>query len=200
MYKKLIPALFALLSLAGCAQKTFTSEEKKLIMDSPDLMKVLTIKNQQDSLSLRTPSTEVTVADMNSEEYKELCRKMVYTCYEPVYDCAGMVAAQVGVPKRIAMIKRFDKAAAPWEDYCNLRIVETRGIKRESIETCASIPGKMDTLMRWKDITVAYLDPDCKRGEPREVTEDVTGYAAVLFQQQIDLMDGILFTDRLGEE
>ena len=200
MYKRLFISLCAILFLAGCTSGTFTGEEKKMIRNSPDLLNVLTIEDRQDSLFLRTPGSEVTAADMNSKEYAELCRKMIYTCYEPVYDCAAMVASQVGVAKRIAVIKRLDKPASPWEDYCNLRMVETRGVKRESIENCASIPGKTDTLMRWKDITVAYLDPDCKRGRPREVTEDITGYTAVLFQQQIDLMDGIFYTDRLGEK
>ena len=50
-------------------------------------------------------------------------------------------------------------------------------------------------MERWQQIRVRYIDED---GEPRE--EEIAGFTAVIFQHELDHLDGILYVDRLAAE
>ena len=54
------------------------------------------------------------------------------------------------------------------------------------------IPGWAGSVPRYQNIIVSYTDPETLQ----TVKERVEGYTAVIFQHEIDHLDGILYTDR----
>ena len=51
--------------------------------------------------------------------------------------------------------------------------------------------------MRYQDITIRYTDINSDRlDQPREIREDVSGFAAVIFQHEVDHLEGVLFIDK----
>jgi peptide deformylase len=61
-------------------------------------------------------------------------------------------------------------------------------------EGCLSLPDYTADIRRARSIRVRALDP---AGEPVEI--DVEGFEAVVFQHEIDHLDGLLFLDRVAD-
>ena len=55
------------------------------------------------------------------------------------------------------------------------------------------IPTFISDVERSQQVVIRYTDPETLS----EVRETVDGYTAVIFQHEVDHLDGILFTDRL---
>jgi peptide deformylase len=77
--------------------------------------------------------------------------------------------------------------------FINARIVEEQGDEWAFNEGCLSIPNINEDVYRPEVIHVEYLDEDFK-----ERQETLTGLAGRLFQHEYDLIEGILFTDKLS--
>lgn len=195
---KAITLMFCCALAAGCATTvpmTLTADECKLITDSPEVMRVLTVDSEADSLFLRQPCLNLNVADMNSNEFAILSRKMLATLAEQ--EGVGIAGPQVGLGRRVIAVQRFDKEGEPVEVYVNPCIVETRGEKVPGPEGCLSVPGRRGEVPRWQDITITYTDPHSDRmDQPREIREDIKGFTAVIFQHETDHLDGIIYTDK----
>lgn len=185
--------------IAGCGVPvTLTREECKLINESPKVMRVLTTDSVEDSLFLRQQCRYLNVVDINSKEFKELAQKMVATLKSPEQDGVGIAGPQVGISRRVIAVQRFDKEGEPVEVYVNPVIEETRGEKEAGSEGCLSVPGRRGDVLRWQDITISYTDLNSDRlDQPRTVREDIKGFTAVIFQHEIDHLDGILYIDKL---
>ena len=199
MMKKL--ALFAALLLAtscgGFVHLTMTKKEARLIDESPEVMRILSIDNEKDLSVLRTPSVNFNLADINTTEYRTLTDKMIKTL-KSCEDGVGLAAPQIGINRRVVAVQRVDKEGEPIEVYPNVRIEEFRGEKREGPEGCLSVPDRSGNVPRYTDITIVYTDVNSDRmDQPREIRENVSGFAAVIFQHEVDHLDGILFTDRM---
>ena len=186
--------LFTLLAalVLGCAQRAFTPAERALILESDSLMYVTTIDVAADSVILRTPSVDLTTQELESEELKVLLGKMLYTVQHPTQDGVGIAAPQVGLNKRIVCVQRFDKAGEPFECYLNAHLDSLGGEIAVGPEGCLSIPGKRGLVPRHTKVQIRYVAP----GTTQERTEEVEGFTAVIFQHEIDHLDGILYTDR----
>ena len=65
--------------------------------------------------------------------------------------------------------------------------------KQTGPEGCLSIPEIAGDVERSQQVVIRYTDPETLS----EVRETVDGYTAVIFQHEVDHLDGILFTDRL---
>lgn len=161
-------------------------------------MRVLTVNNQEDSLFLRGGCLAFNVYDLNTPEYQALAKKMVATMTSPEQDGVGIAGPQIGLHRCIIAVKRYDKEGEPIEVYANPYIVETRGEHEPGQEGCLSVPGRSGSVMRWRDIQIGYTDPNSDRlDQPRTVFEDVSGYTAIIFQHEIDHLNGILYTDKI---
>ena len=161
-------------------------------------MRVLTVDSVEDSLFLRQGTTNLNLVDINTSEFQTLARKMVATLVSPEQDGVGIAGPQVGIGRRIIAVQRFDKEGEPIEVYVNPWIVETRGELVPGPEGCLSVPDRRGDVPRWQDITISYTDILSDRlDQPREITEDIKGYTAVIFQHEIDHLDGILYTDKV---
>ena len=189
----------ALLALASCGpavRPTMTESEASLINDSPEVMRILSIDNDEDLAVLRSPSTNFNLLDISSAEYAVLARKMVKTL-ESTDGGVGLAAPQIGISRRVVAVQRVDKEGEPIEVYPNIRIDEVRGEFVPGPEGCLSVPEFRGEVNRYRDITIVYTDINSDRhGQPVEIREDVTGFAAVIFQHETDHLDGILFTDK----
>ena len=200
--KKRILLLAAVLSLASCSvgsRLTMTKEEAALINGSPDIMRILTTDNEVDLAVLRKGSVNFNVADLNTSEYSALASKLVKTL-ESTDGGVGLAAPQVGINRRVVAVQRVDKEGEPIEVYANIVIEEMRGERESGPEGCLSVPGLRGEVMRYKDITIRYTDINSDRlDQPREIREDVSGFAAVIFQHEVDHLDGIIYTDKAEE-
>ena len=174
-----------------------TESEAALINSSPEVMRILSVDSEDDLAVLRTPSTDFNLADLGTAEYAALVQKMI-TTLESTDGGVGLAAPQVGINRRVVAVQRVDKEGEPIEVYANIRIEEMRGEMASGPEGCLSVPDIRGNVDRYRDITIVYTDinsdsPD----QPREIREDVTGFAAVIFQHETDHLDGVLFTDKV---
>ena len=172
------------------ARGSYSGSEES-ISGQPDVMRVYTIHNPEDSVVLRTVSKDLRIKDLKSDEYRELGRKLIATVTDPAQDGVGIAGPQVGINRRVVAVQRFDKTGDPFEVYPNIRILGTFGNKEAGIEGCLSVPGIRGTVMRYKQIVIAYTNMDTMK----DTTEVVAGYTAVIFQHETDHLDGIIYTD-----
>lgn len=189
-------ALLALVSCGPAVRLTMTKSEAALINGSSDVMRILTIDNEADLAVLRHSSTNFNVADLNTPEYAALARKLVKTL-ESTDGGVGLAAPQVGINRRVVAVQRVDKEGEPIEVYANIFIEEMRGEPEAGPEGCLSVPDQRGDVMRYQDITIRYTDINSDRlDQPREIREDVSGFAAVIFQHEVDHLEGVLFIDK----
>ena len=194
-------ALFGALCIilmASCqSAKRFSNNQISLInqaqRDIP--MRVLKITNTKDSLLLRTKSVPVKV-DSTNQVLITFIDRLYATVRDSMSLGVGIAAPQVGILKNIILVQRLDKENIPFEVYLNPEIIAYSQDKQPCLEGCLSIPNRRDTtLTRSQSISIAYDRLDHTR-----VKENVKGFTAVIFQHEIDHLNGILYLDHLKQE
>ncbi len=203
-------SIFILLALAcGCfiscnsKRGRFTEEEISLINTSltekiPGVpfgtARILTVKDSLDLAILRTPSEELSSKTIESEEFTKLCRLMFNTVKSPANDGVGLAAPQIGINRRVIAVKRFDKEREPFEIYPNIHIEWASDSLAYGTEACLSVPQRWEEIARSQEIIVSFSSSS----NPKKTVRDtIRGYTAVIFQHEIDHLDGILYFDRL---
>lgn len=176
--------------------KRFSPDEVSLIMaaDSLTPMRVLRTDNLEDSLLLRSVSRDV-VIDPEDEVLHTLISRMLATVKDHRTLGVGIAAPQVGVLKNVILVQRFDKEDWPFEAYLNPVIRQYTARKQSYNEGCLSVPnirGRTET--RAYAILVEYTDLQGK-----EHVEMLEGTTSVIFQHEIDHLQGVLFIDHLDE-
>ena len=101
----------------------------------------------------------------------------------------GLAAPQVGVSERIIVVALEQDAIC----IINPAISKKSG-KQTGNEACLSVPGFEAPVQRFEKITVKGMNI---KGE--KVSLDLDGYYAVVFQHEIDHLDGILYVDRVKD-
>ena len=219
--RKNIAIIAALLTAVSCVSGyqpgDFTLDEKTLIYGADSIMRVLTIEDPADSAILRAPSTDLSLKSLQSEDYARLCSLMTATVTHPTQDGVGIAGPQVGLNRRVVAVQRFDKEPVmnaagkldhPFEVYPNIRIVWASDSLAAGPEGCLSVPDRREDVMRSTEIVIEYADlrgcsescsERCResRRETPMVRDTVSGFTAVIFQHEIDHLDGILYIDRL---
>lgn len=136
--------------------------------------------------ALTTPAEPVSAFD---DELHALLEDMAETMYHA--DGIGLAANQIDVLQRVTVIDAGGDAPNLLE-IVNPTIVASSGSAKGS-EGCLSFPGLSETVRRATDVTVEYQDRD---GNKQAIEAD--GLLAVALQHEIDHLDGIVFTERLG--
>lgn len=175
----------------------FSSEQIDLIMASDSLapMRVFKITDKKDSLLLRTKSSKIK-ANPDDVVLQHFVKRLYATVRDSMSLGVGIAAPQVGILKNIIWVQRFDKEDFPFEVYLNPVIKEYSKNKQVCKEGCLSIPGRSDTLStRAFSIKIAYDTMDAKHK-----SETVEGFTSVIFQHEIDHLNGILYLDHLQKE
>lgn len=206
MKKSPLVIFFILILLIGCSgskssisigKHTFSSNEINLINSADSLtpMRVYKITNKKDSLLLRTKSSYIK-PDPNNKSLQFFVKRLYATVTDSMSMGVGIAAPQVGILKNIIWVQRFDKENFPFEVYLNPQIIEYSEDKQTVKEGCLSIPNRSDTLnSRSFSISIEY---DTIKGE--HITETVEGFTSVIFQHEIDHLNGILYLDHLAKE
>ncbi|MEM8893157.1 MAG: peptide deformylase [Bacteroidota bacterium] len=177
--------------------KGFSQEQIDYISSgrSEEPMRVFKIDNPQDSILLRTKSQDIK-ADPNDEVLELLIDRMYATVNDSASLGAGIAAPQVGVLKNVIWVQRFDKEGFPFEAYINPRILQYSEMKWPCREGCLSIPDRRDTTnTRAYAIMVEY-----DRSDGSHHIEMVEEFTSVIFQHEIDHLNGILYLDHLQQE
>ena len=132
------------------------------------------------------------VTDFGAET-QQLIEDMIITLHQE--SGAGLAAPQVNVSQQVILVEfgsEEDESLPP-----TLYVTLNPKITRFSTETvsgaegCLSIPGLMGEVERAQEIVVEGQD---RHGEP--VKMKLRGWAARIFQHEIDHLNGILYTDR----
>ena len=189
----ILMSMMAGLLAAGCAGSRWTTQERALIEDQPDVMRVLTVEDADDLAVLRTVCRDFSRRELSDPLYRTLAAKLVATVTSPEQDGVGIAGPQVGISRNVVAVQCFDKEGEPFEVYPNIRIVATRGEQVPGREGCLSVPGRRGEVLRYQDIDISYTSPET--GE--SVTETVQGFTAVIFQHETDHLKGVLYTDKL---
>ena len=183
----------AILAAVSCSNPiSLSKEEKELILGGEGLMRVLTVDNSADSAFLRIKSVDFDKSEFENGIFGHLAKRMVATVTDPSQDGVGIAGPQVGLSRRVVAVQRFDKEGEPFEVYPNRSI---RPLTDEMVpggEGCLSVPGYRGQVMRYSKIEISYTSPETL--EP--VTEEVSGFTAVIFQHECDHLEGILYIDR----
>ncbi len=183
-------ALAAACILACTGKQAFTERERLIIGSSDSLMYVTVLP--EDSLILRSRSTELGPAELRSPELKALTDKMLYTVKHPSQDGVGIAAPQVGIDRRIFWVMRMDKAGEPFECYLNPQMDSLWGEVSHGPEGCLSAPPMRGLVPRYDHIRITYTHPQTLQ----RVTETVEGYTAIIFQHEYDHLEGTLYIDK----
>ncbi len=193
---KIIKYSFTLIlvsTLVSCG--SFNLEQKRLITSELETkpMRVFLITNKQDSILLRKKSTNI---KPNSKIAKILAKRLYAAVRDSMSMGVGIAAPQVGILKNMICVQRFDKENFPFEIYANAIITNYSEKKLPYKEGCLSIPNKKGTTQnRANTITIEYetLEGECKK-------ENITGFTSIIFQHEIDHLNGILFIDHLKKD
>jgi peptide deformylase len=128
---------------------------------------------------------------VGSEELATICRRMLATVKDPANEGVGIAAPQVGLLRRMVAVQRFDKAGEPFEFFLNPEIIAMLGENIPGGEGCLSVPDMRGVVSRSHHIVLRYRDVDFV-----EHTDTIEGFTAVIFQHEVDHLDGVLYIDK----
>ncbi len=124
---------------------------------------------------------------------------------------AGLAAPQIGISKRFFGLKH--PKTKQITVYVNPRITDTYGLqkqyfylesdkgeKEDFLEGCLSIPDYFGTVKRYSKIQADFFVVDWEAKSMIKKRAVFEQYAAIVFQHELDHLDGILFTQRVLEQ
>lgn len=139
------------------------------------------------------------VAKLSPEVLEEI--KSLVTTLKEIEHGAGLAAPQLGISKRFFGIKNGKTKEV--EVYVNPKIEDVFGGKKQYfiytnkdekeepfLEGCLSLPNLYGAVKRYAKIRVSF------EGGSKTLKD----YEAIVFQHELDHLDGILFTDHVKEE
>lgn len=138
--------------------------------------------------TLRERSVEVDQKIIGTPEFQAYLNMLIPTMFSA--DGVGLAAPQVGRNERIIVVNRGGEGVV----YINPEISKKSEAKVRSEEGCLSVPGVWGMVERAKKVSIRALD---RHG--RRVEMDCKGLEAIIFQHEIDHLDGILFIDKVKE-
>ncbi|MBR4118769.1 MAG: peptide deformylase [Bacteroidales bacterium] len=192
----IFPILSIIVFLIGaCKQKSITFNDSEIDIITAfkgSIMPLVTINSETDSLFLRKVSTPLNIADVKSEYFISLANSMLLTVTNPENEGVGIAAPQVGVSKQLIAVQRIDKEGEPFEFYVNPKIVSFLGDKKTGGEGCLSVPGLKGLVDRYQEIVIEYNDIE----DFKIKSDTIEGFTAVIFQHEIDHLNGILYIDK----
>ena len=178
----------------------FSSGELELLNGTDSIMRVLTIQDSIDLAVLRAVSCDFSAKELMSEQFTKLGRRMVATVTHPSQDGVGIAGPQVGLNRRVVAVQRFDKTGEPFEVYANVKIVWMSDSLAYGPEGCLSVPDRRGNVLRSQQIVIEYADLASLSHSCDDIPmarDTVSGFTAVIFQHEIDHLEGVLYIDRL---
>lgn len=137
---------------------------------------------------LRERSREIEVSAIKTPEFQKFADDLA--AFMVKCEGVGLAAPQIGRSERVIAVQERDRIGI----YVNPEIIKVSPTKQTSEEGCLSVPGVWGMVERAKRVRVRALD---RHG--RKVEFDSVGFGAVVFQHEIDHLNGILFIDKVKE-
>lgn len=193
-------AMMAALACGRSKTGGFSACELNILNGTDSIMRVLTIEDSLDNVVLRAASHDFSLEELMSDEFKKLERMMIATVTHPSQDGVGIAGPQVGLNRRIVTVQRFDKTGEPFEVYANVRIVWLSDSLAYGPEGCLSVPDRRGNVLRSQQIVIEYADFASLSHSCDDIPmarDTVNGFTAVIFQHEIDHLEGVLYIDRL---
>ncbi|MFH1253020.1 MAG: peptide deformylase [Candidatus Uhrbacteria bacterium] len=135
--------------------------------------------------TLRKVSKPVKSAEILRPEFQKFLDEMIETMKR---DGVGLAAPQVGILERAIIVKT---KTGP-EAFINPKIISASLRLAEGEEGCLSVPGVWGIVKRHTKVKIKAFN---RRGE--KVLIKASDLEAVIFQHEIDHLDGILFIDKV---
>lgn len=148
---------------------------------------------------LRKKTKEIEINEISSERVQTIIKKMIITMRKA--NGAGIAANQIYEPLRICIVEvlnnkrytHFDKI--PLKILINPKfIIEKNSGTFNSYEGCLSVPNLRGKVKRYKKININYFDH-----EGKQVIRNIEGLESIVYQHEIDHLDGYLFTDKVED-
>ncbi|WP_394748836.1 peptide deformylase [Spongiimicrobium salis] len=145
---------------------------------------------------LRELSKEVSLSRISTPEFREFLKNLIHTMR--MESGAGIAAPQVAVMERVFVMEMKDnvrypnKESFPLYTAINPSITPLDDQWQDSWEGCLSIPNIRGKLRRHAHIELKAYD---ETGRP--YTQELSGFAAVVAQHELDHLNGILLIDRM---
>lgn len=136
--------------------------------------------------SLRERSLEVEPVQITTPEFQAYLDRLAATML--VKDGVGIASPQVGHNIRAIVVLMDDQPTC----FINPEIIKTSSAMIESEEGCLSVPNIYGLVERHKRIMLRALN---RHG--RRVELDLRNFPSIVFQHEIDHLDGILFIDKM---
>ena len=148
---------------------------------------------------LRNKTKDIPINEIKSENTQKIIEKMIKTMRK--HNGAGLAANQIYEPIRICIIEVLDNPrykhlnTIPLKVLINPKVI----IKKDtatfnSYEGCLSVPNLRGKVKRYNTINVTYYNMEAKK-----ITEDIKGLESIVYQHEIDHLDGYLFTDKVED-
>ena len=148
---------------------------------------------------LRNKTKDIPINEIKSENTQKIIEKMIKTMRK--HNGAGLAANQIYEPIRICIIEVLDNPrykhlnTIPLKILINPKVI----IKKDtatfnSYEGCLSVPNLRGKVKRYNTINVTYYTMDAKK-----ITENIKGLESIVYQHEIDHLDGYLFTDKVED-
>ena len=146
---------------------------------------------------LRNKTKDIPINEIKSENTKKIIEKMIKTMR--MHNGAGLAANQIYEPMSICIVEVLDNPrykhlnTIPLKVLINPKVI----IKKDSAtfnsyEGCLSVPNLRGKVKRYNTINVTYYTMGAKK-----ITEDIKGLESIVYQHEIDHLDGYLFTDKV---
>ena len=152
-------------------------------------MRVLTVTDRSDSLTLRRKSAPMAEGMERSDDYETLRRRMLATVRDPENTGVGIAAPQVGILRRVCLV--LDEESEEYLELINPEIIAQSG-EQTGLEGCLSLPGKWGIVTRPNRVRVRAQDRDGKWFEA-----EAEGLTARAFCHEIEHLDGHLFVEHI---
>ena len=116
------------------------------------------------------------------EDAQEIVTDLLETAYHHIDNCAGLAAPQIGVLKRVIVVRNGD-AFCPM---INPVVVKKTGKKFINSEGCLSLEGSRK-VERYSSVLVGFTNTSGKR-----ITKTFNGTLAIIIQHEVDHLNGKL--------
>ena len=148
---------------------------------------------------LRNKTKDIPINEIKSENTRKIIERMIKTMRK--HNGAGLAANQIYEPIRICIIEVLDNPrykhlnTIPLKVLINPKVIIKKGTATfNSYEGCLSVPNLRGKVKRYNTINVTYYTKDAKK-----ITEDIKGLESIVYQHEIDHLDGYLFTDKVED-
>ena len=107
----------------------------------------------------------------------------------------GIAAPQIGIAKRIIVLRKQKGRLESDLVMINPKILEVSKSKASTKESCLSVPRIIASVQRVNEIYITYQDQT--GAEHKAILSDQT---SIIFQHELDHLNGILFIDHLQKD